>query len=449
MSLNKKITRREFIEKGAFGTAGMALASTLGASALRASSNPSDIVGVGLIGVGTKGSRHLKELLKIPGVQVRGICDAFTGFMERALNIVNTTNVKSYTDYRKLLDNKDIDAVIIATPDHLHAKMTCDAAEAGKDVYVEKCMTRTIPEAKAVVKAIKKNKRILQLGHQGRSNPLHWRAKEIVESGILGKINVVRITMYRNSSEPAWRFFGDYSNFDMPPNSDPQHIDWQKFLGNAPKRPFNVKRFFHWRCYWDYGTGMAGDLGSHKFDDANLILNLGIPKTSVASGGIYYWKDDREVPDVWHVLYEYPDKDVSVVFGTMFSNSYYGETVQLMGKNGTIDIGRHGLRIFLEPYTDRNREILNKLMKQKREEGEKTISSIDIPVYTYPGNSDLYYRSIQTRHMQNFIDCVRTRQRTRCNEDDGFEEAVTCIMSVIAYKEKREVRWDPVRQEVV
>jgi len=385
----------------------------------------------------------------MPGTRVRGICDLYTGHMERALKVADDPTVKSYKDYRYLLDDKDIDAVIISTPDFWHAKMTCDAAEAGKDVYVEKCMTRTIPEAKEIVKTVKKNKRILQLGHQGRSNPLHWRAKEIVESGVLGKINVIRITMYRNSNIGGWRFYSDYSNAVTPPDADPQHIEWDRFLGNAPKIPFNERRFFHWRCYWDYGTGLAGDLMSHKFDDANLIVGLGFPKTCVASGGIYYWDDDREVPDVWHALLEYPEKGIAVPFGTMFVNEYYGEKVEIMGKNGTIDIGSNGLNLYLEPYTDKNKEILNKLAKEKREMGERIRRPADIPVHTYTGDRYLYPAGSPTLHMQNFIDCVRTRQRPRCNEDDGLEEAVACIMSVIAFKEKRQVTWDNDMQEVV
>ena len=148
-------------------------------------------------------------------------------------------------------------------------------------------------------------------------------------------------------------------------------------------------------------------------------------------------------------MYEYPEKKIVVTFGTMFINTYYGETLQIMGKDGTIDIGRHGLRVFLEPYTDKNNEILEKLARQKRELGEKFDNLRDIPVYTYRGERDLYHEGASVSHMKNFIDCVRTRARTRCNEDDGLEEAATCIMSVEALKQKRQVKRDHVRQEIV
>ncbi len=445
MSVNTWITRRKFIEKSALGIAGLSLAGT---SAARGA-NPSDMVGIGIIGVGTKGHRHLKEVLKIPGVKVRGICDLYTGHTERALKIAGDPNLKTYKDYRRLLEDKDIDAVIIATPDFWHAKMTIDAADAGKDIYVEKCMSRTIPEAKAMVKAVKENKRILQLGHQGRSNPLHRKAKELVESGAIGKVCVVRITMYRNSTIGGWRFYSDYSNAVTPSDADEKHIDWKRFLGDLPYKPFSERRFFHWRCYWDYGTGLAGDLLSHKYDDANLICSLGIPGTCVASGGIHYWKDDREVPDVLHALYEYPDKGISITFGTMFVNQYYGETIQIMGKDGTIDIGRNGLRMFLESYTEENKAILKKLADERKAKGEKFVRPTDIPVYTYTTDKSEYPKSRQAMHMENFVDCIRTRQKPRCSEDEGLEEAVTSVMSVIAFKEKRQVAWDKSKQEVV
>jgi len=447
MSSDKKITRRRFFKKGALGTAGIALASTFGAPTVRATPNPSDVIGIGIIGVGVRGIEHLRDIMRIPDAQIRGICDIYTGHMERALKTINDPNVKTYSDYRNLLENRDIDAVIVATPDHLHAKMTIDAAEAGKDIYVEKCLTRTISEAKAIVKAVKRNKIVFQLGHQGRSSPSNARAKEIYNSGILGPVTMVRISTFRNSEIAQWRWYSNYSNFNVPSDADPEHIDWNKFLGDAPKRAFNLRRFFHWRCYWDYGTGIAGDLLSHQWDAVNDIMEVGIAKTCVASGGIYYWDDDREAPDVWNVIYEYPDKNLAITYSCEFQNSHYGSELQLFGKNATLEGGR-GLRVFLEPYGERNREMLKKLMEQQKGEKAEALRrgrGETIPIYTYTGEPGLYF----TSHMQNFINCVRSREKPRCHIDAAFEEAVTAIMSVIAYKEKRQVTWDPVRQEVV
>ena len=445
MEIGKKVTRRSFLELSTLGTAGLSFAGMLGAPSLRAGGNPSDTIGLGIIGVGVRGSQLLREAMRVPGTQMRAICDIYTGHMERAVKAVNNPDLKTYTNYNELLNNPDIDAVIIATPDHWHSKMTCDAADAGKDVYLEKCMTRTIPEAKDIVTAIKRNKRIFQLGHGGRSSSVSLRAREIYNSGILGKVTQVRIATFRNSVEPQWRWYSSYNNFTIPSDADPEHIEWDKFLGSAPKRAFDLRRFFHWRCYWDYGTGIAGDLLSHQYDAVNDIMGVGIPKTCVCSGGIYYWDDDREVPDVWNVVYDYPERGLSITYSCEFNNGHYGTELQLLGKNATLEKGWGGIQVFLEPYTDRNREIIEKLREEKRAKGEEVGRREALPVYSYSRGDGMYV----TGHMQNFIDCVRLREKARCNEDVSFEEAVTSIMSVIAFQQKRQVTWDPVTQEII
>ena len=442
MSKDKKITRREFIEKGAFGTAGMAFASTFGMPTILANSAPSDAIGIGVIGIGFQGSQLLKRAMDVPGTEIRAVCDTYTANLESALNTVKDKNpdVKGYKDYQKLLENKDIDAVIIATPDHWHMKMTCDAADAGKDIYVEKNMTRTVAEAKEIVKAVKRNKIVLQLGHSARSSASNWRAREIYKSGLLGDVSLVKISRFRNTAWGAWVW-------DIPSDASPQTVDWERFLGSAPKRPFDSDRFFRWRKYWDYGTGVAGDLLSHEFDGVNFIMELGIPETCVATGGIYYWKDGREVPDVLNVIYDYPDKGLAISWNSTFSNSRYGNESkkQIFGQNATLESEQEGMNVFLEPYGEKNLGIIEKLREQKTKKGEEIKKGEAIPVYTYSREEGLYF----TSHMQNFIDCIRTREKPRCNIDVGFEVAVTAIMSAIAYRQKKMVTWNPVRQEVI
>ena len=439
MSLDKKITRREFIEKSTLGTAGLTIASTFGVPALLTNPNPSDVIGIGMVGIGIRGSSLLRQIMNVSGTQVRGVCDAYTPYLERAANTVKGDNpdVISYVDYHDLMRNKNIDAVIIATPDHLHAPVSIAAAEAGKDIYVEKPLTRTIPEAINLVNAVKKNKRVLQLGHGARSSPSNWRAREIYKSGMFGHVTLVRTSMFRNSASGAWVY-------NIPPEAGPDSVDWGRFLENAPeKRTFDLDRFFRWRKYWDYGTGVAGDMFSHSYDAVNFILDLGIPKTCVANGGVYYWKEKREVPDVFNAVWDYPDRGLALTFNSTFSNSSQGvETgTQIFGDKASYTRGR----VFLEPSTDRNREIIEKLREERIKKGEEIGEREAIPVYTYTREDGLYF----TSHMQNFIDCVRSRQKPRCHEDVALEEAVTCIMSVIAYKEGRRVTWDPVKQEVV
>lgn len=437
-------SRREFVKTTAAAAAGAVMGNVTGAPAPAGLKSPNDTVGVGLIGVGVRGIQLLGDVLKVPNVQIRAICDVYDGHTQRAVKACQNEKVQTTKDYRRVLDSKDIDVVVIATPDHWHSEMTVDAAAAGKDMYVEKCMTRTIPEAKAIVKAIKSNRRVLQLGHQGRSNPIYKRAKEIVDAGELGKITLVQTYTYRNGDQPQWRWYSSYSNFQLPADATPEHIDWERFLGRAPKRPFSVRRFFHWRCYWDYGTGIAGDLLTHQMDGVNSVLKMGIPHSCVAAGNIAYWKDDREVPDHWHAIYEYPDRDLTITYSCEFNNQRYGLGINLLGKDGTMEISS-GLRFYAEPGTAKYKELAEKIKKENAESKAAAGTPADRPVYAVRP-SDV---PTQSSHMENFIECARTRGRTRCNEDDGFEEAVTAIMSVIAYQQKRQVFWDPARQEVV
>jgi predicted dehydrogenase len=360
--------------------------------------------------------------------------------LEEALGLAQAHNpgVTGHSDYRRLLDSKDIDAVVIATPDHWHAQMTVDAAEAGKDVYVEKGMTRTVEEAEAIVSAVKRNRRVLQLGHQRSSDPVTWKAKKLFESGKTGQVSLVKITRYRNSRGGEW-------NYPIPADGVPPRVDWFNFLGGAPARPFDADRFFRWRKYWDYGTGISGDLLSHEWNAANLVLGLGIPNSCVASGGVYFWNDGREVPDVLHALFEYPDRNLSVCFSCTFSNSRCGEEreTHIFGRDATIRLSK-GLELFLEPHGV-NRDEIERARADRRRAGEKVGDHDEIPVLGTTRDE----LPPMTSHLQNFIDCVRSRERTRCNEDDGFEEAVTLVMSVLAYRERRMVRWNPVSRRLV
>ncbi len=434
MAINTKLSRRQFT--GAFASA-----ASYALLARSGRSSPAETMGIGMIGVGGKGRDHLKELLTIRGVQIRGICDIYSARLESALAAVRASNptVTGYNDYRKLLESKDIQAIVIATPDHWHAKMAVDAAQAGKDLYVEKGLCRSITEAKAIARAVKENRRVFQLGHQRSSDPVTWKAGELYASGAVGKVSLVKISRFRNSRQGEW-------NYNIPADAGPQNIDWRQFLGSAPARPFEAERFFRWRKYWDYGTGISGDLLSHEWNAVNYAMRLGIPKTCVASGGIYYWKDGREVPDVLNVLYEYPEKNLSLVFASSFSTSRCGveRETHIFGRNATLEIAGD-LAMYLEPYGEENLRRIKAARQQAIQSGARLGNQDVVPVLRYSRADAGPYAS----HMQNFIDCVRTRERTRCNEDDGLEEAATLLMSVAAYKERRMVRWDPAKQDIV
>ena len=202
-----------------------------------------------MIGVGNNGHEKIQPIEQLPGAEVRVICDLYEGNLRRAMELCDNPHVATTKDYHRVLQNPDIDAVMISTPDFWHAPMTIDAAEAGKDIYVEKALCRTLPEAKAVVKAVKANNVVLQLGHQGRSSARNFRAREVYRSGCLGKVTFIRAFRAGGGNLPPWEFYTDGTIKEMPEDAGPQTIDWERFIANAPYRPFDAQRFFTWRLF--------------------------------------------------------------------------------------------------------------------------------------------------------------------------------------------------------
>jgi len=442
MMKSRDVSRRDFLKASTRGAAGLVAAGTLGAPTLLSAMSPNEVVGVGLIGIGVRGYQHLHRVVDIKNVQVRGISEIYDYHMNRGVKDAKNPKVKKYRDYRKMLEDRDIDAVIISTPDHWHAQMVIDAAAAGKDIYCEKGLCRTLDEAKAMVKAVKTNKRVFQLGHQGRSNPAYYKAREIVDSGMLGKVTLIRCSHFRNSKEPQWRWYSSYSNFKVPTDATPETIDWVKFLGNAPWQPFNIRRYFHWRCYWDYGTGIAGDLQSHGMDAINTIMQMGIPHSAMTSGGVYYWKDDRETPDTWNVVFDYPERDLAITYQSEFQSSYFSKNgYEFFGKEASMVVSR-GVEVYAEEPSEKYAGAVEKA----RKEAERKNKPYQAPLLYKATRADL---NPMTDHMQNFIDCVRSGDVPRCNIDLAFQEAVTIVMAVKSYFEKRKVFWDPEREEIV
>ena len=397
-------------------------------------------------------------------VELSGVCDVFDVRAERALAASNNdtrpggggglSGATRFRHYQEMLDSPDVDAVIIGTPDHWHAQMTIDAVQAGKHVYCEKCMTRVAEEVPPVAEAIRGSNVVYQLGHQNRQLESHKKAREIVEKDILGKITLVETTTNRNSSNGAWVY-------DIHPKASPETIDWEQFQETAPtKTPFSKERFFRWRCWWDYGTGLAGDLLSHEYDALNQILDLGIPKSAVASGGVYYFKDGREAPDVLQVTYEYPDRDLTLLYSATLANGR-GRGKVLMGHDASMEIGR-GIRVLVDTGSTRYEDWLEEEMVDPDkpllayQPGYKGVDAITSATEEYFASRGLLYtyqggRRVSTLHlhMREWIDCIRNGGTPSCNVDRAYEEAITCHMSVEAYLRGRKVEWDPVQQKIV
>lgn len=439
------IDRRKFLKQTSAGTVAYA-AMTHGPAVFAAGYSPNEVIGVGHIGVGVRGGQLVTDIAGEPdkdrpgilNTQVKAISEVYKGHMEKGLKLSANANCKSYLDYKDMLADKDIDAVIIATPDHWHSQMVIDAAYAGKDIYVEKCWTRTIPEAKAMYKAVKFNKTVMQLGHD-RSSAAALQASELILSGILGELVMVESGCFRNRvrGKDEWRWYGWYNNYERPNEKETeQSVDWNRFLGNAPYHPFSMERFWHWRCYWDYGTGAAGDLLSHSFDYINYILQLGIPHSVNTTGAMHVLDDGRECPDFWHVTMDYPERKLTLIDTITFNSQLFAPSTHgpvIRGKDALMKMDENNFEIFAEENSTKyNEKYSNEIRTQK-------------PFRTYDPSAT----PEQPSHLEDFFHCMRNRKQPKDNEDEAFVEAVACIMSVISFFEKRTVVWDADRQEVV
>jgi predicted dehydrogenase len=288
---------------------------------------PNDQIRLGMIGMGIRGSYHFKTLRKLPGVQLAVVADIYDGHLAWAKEQTDGA-IETTKEYRAVLDRKDIDAVIIATPDHWHLPMVLDSLAAGKHVFVEKPMTYSIEEGPQIIQAVKRSGKLLMVGSQHRTTPISLKAREIVQSGALGKINMVRMSNQRNTPGGAWVYA-------IPPDASPATIAWDKFLGRAPKRPFDAKHFFRWRCWWEYSGGVCSDLWVHMFTRIHTVLDCGAPKSAVAQGAILRWNDGRAVPDVMSGLYQYDGFIVDVSADLGNANDLANGTI-IMGSKGTL-----------------------------------------------------------------------------------------------------------------
>ena len=399
-------------------------------------------------------------------VSLVGVCDLFDVRAEQGINASKNEvrpggkpkqTATRYTHYTDLLNIKDIDAVIVATPDHWHSRITIDAAKAGKDVYCEKGLTRTFDEAIKVYNEVKKTGITFQLGHQNRQVDANEKAKQIIKQGLLGKINLVELATNRNSPWGAWVW-------GIHPEGNAQTIDWDTFQEPSPNKiPFGeeaLRRFFRWRCWFDYGTGLSGDLLSHDFDAINQIMDLGIPKYASSSGGIYFYKDGRDVPDVWNATFEYPDKDLTILYSaTLSSNDPRGN--RIMGHDATMQMGGqsgggsvHGFIVKADSESTRYKDRL-----------ESGIISTQYPIYTYsPGskqidgitsatsryfaNKGLLYTYREGKrvdpthlHVKDWLDAIRSGGQPKCDIEQALHEAVACHMATESYLQGKQMEW--------
>ncbi len=411
-------SRRSFVK-----TTAAALAAAPG---ILSAQGANDKLNLGWIGGGSRGN-YLKERFyvgKNPNAQIGYVCDAYDGNVARAIDRVQTmggNRPKSTKDYRDILADDSIDAVVVATPEHLHHQMTLEAIKAGKHIYVEKPLAHTIEEGEEILTAAKGSNKVIQVGTQNRSNSLYHLAKDMVGQGYIGDIHYVRAFWYRNSlpDNPAWRY-------NIPEDANPQNTDWDAFLGPAPKRPFDKQRFYQWRLYWDYSGGISTDLLVHQTDIANYVCGKTVPLSCMASGGIYRWTDpddDREVPDCISAVYEYPGK-FHINYSCYFGNDHYGYGEQFMGNEGTIEVlSRQYLNFYPETF------------------GGKAPPHVAArkEVKMYLPRNDNY--AVEA-HIRNWIEAIRGEAELIAPVEAGQQAAISGHMATLSFRNGKKITWD-------
>ena len=441
-----RFNRRDFLKAGAG-------AAALGASAkvtfltprsLEASPRavpPSDRVRFASIGTGVEGCVIMQAALACPGTEVVAACDLYDGRLTAAREYAKK-EIFTTKEYRAILDRKDVDAVLVATPDHWHAKIVEDACTAGKDVYCEKPMSHTVAEGFAMVDAMQKHDRIVQVGSQCRSSIVYAKAKEFLDSGALGQLTAVDAHIDRNDASGAWVY-------PIPPDASPQTIDWETFLGDAPKRSFDPVRFFRWRCFQDYGEGLPGDLFVHMLTGIHFITGINAPPLRASSaGGLLRWTEYRDVPDLIWTLFEYPSYRLSLRCNLNNESAY---TLRFMGTRGTAEI-KDDVLTFTPQKTQPQPEgysILGwpeKLRKQYRENWAKEHPAPLPGQYSLVESAQTFQAppgyDYHVDHMNNFMESVRTRRPSVEDAVYGNNTSIACHMANYSYFNKTVAVWD-------
>jgi predicted dehydrogenase len=410
------LSRRAFLRSTAAGAAAAGL-SAFTVPATGRVLGASERIAVGVIGTGGRGTHLVNTVNKLKadgkGVEVSAVCDIYLKRLESARQLAGLAKEAAHTDYPAIVKDKGIDAVVVATPDHWHAKMTLDALKAGKDVYCEKPMTYTIEEAKEVAETVRVEDRVLQVGGNSNSEDRWAKANELIRKGVIGKVVLTTAHHSRNNREGQW-------NYAIDADANPaKNLNWREFLGPAPFRSWDPDRFFRWRKYWDYSGGIATDLFYHQLGHLMVALGPEFPKRVTANGGIYVWHD-REVPDTFTMTIDYPSNHTILMMATMANQVGINEAIR--GHEGTISFEDPGFKVrFEEVITGPKDEITH---QNKRGGGAY-------------------------EHMENFFECMRTREEPVFPAALGYKVMVAIGMGVLAYRRVRTLLWDARKQRVV
>ncbi|MBI1897774.1 MAG: Gfo/Idh/MocA family oxidoreductase [Acidobacteria bacterium] len=427
--------RREFVT--AAGAAAIyRLAGPVALAAPARKIGPNDSVGLGFIGIGIRGTGLMEEFSRIPGARFIAAADLYDGHLARGREFTGG-KMETGKRYEDILKRQDIDAVVIATPDHHHRHMTLEALAAGKHVYIEKPMTWSLKEGPEIIAAEKKSGKVLMVGSGGKTAAMTQKVKELIAGGALGKVSQIRMLNHRNNREGAWVY-------PIPPDASPQTIDWECFLGPRPKRPFNPEVFFRWRCWWEYSGGVATDLFVHMLTTLHEVMQVRAPSSVVSQGGLWFWKDGRTVPDVLESVFEYPQGFLAqlcvnlrnsapappmTVYGDQATLVYDRDKIVVTGAPEDHDIQMYGTMAWPKAMRDeylrsKGLDPANPRVPRSRPEPK------EYTVERGPGHADFFLRSI------------REGTPSRENATEGHAAAGAAHLANMAYRDSRRMRWD-------
>jgi predicted dehydrogenase len=432
MQDKRDLSRRDFIKATGVTTAGLVASSLVAGEgqAVRAAVpvhakiiGANDRINYGFIGVGGMGAKHLsiiKDFSEQENVTAAAVCDVFEKFKCRARDKAGIADGQAHGDYRRLLENKDLDVIVIATPDHWHARMAIEAMEAGKHIYVEKPLTHTLDEAFKVYDAARRTKRLVQVGSHGCSDPKWHKAREIVKSGRMGTILWAQGSYCRNNPKGEW-------NYKLDPDATAQTVDWKMWLGPAPQRPFSAERFFRWRKYWDYGNGIIGDLWPHRLHPLMLAMALDeFPQAVACIGGDLCHSDKdngepREVADTTMVMAGFPCGAMIYLAGSTVNERgiediIHGQKADLLFGGGKVQIQPE------RPFVD----------------------EIEAKDETPPDSGESH-----AKHQKNFIDALRGNRAPSCDIELGVRVQTLVSLAEQSYRKGKMLHFDPVKKRVI
>ena len=440
------LNRRSFLQTAAMTAAATRIPSMLAQTTVPR--GPNDMVNLALIGAGIQGQTDTRFALQTPGVKLVAVADCYDGRLTHAKELWGQ-DIFTTRDYKEILARKDVDAVLIATPDHWHKQAAVDAMHAGKDVYLEKPMIHIYPDGPAIIDAARSTNRILQVGSQRVSNVAYAKAKELLASGAIGKLNMVQARWDRNSSIGAW-------NYTVPLDASTQTCDWPRFEGSAPKHPWDAERFFQWRKWKDYGSGVAGDLFVHLFSGTHFITGSNGPTRAMATGAIRFWKDGRDADDVLLALFDYPQGFNLSLRVNFVDGGEESEGFLFTGSEGQMEIAGNTVMVNRTPlpaepgYTVST--FADAMQKQTYDayRGKYPTKHPDGPpmqdVQKFaagPGYVDSY------DHFHNFFNAVRSRQPVVEDATFGFRAAGAALLANLSVAEDKIVHWNPETMKIV